>query len=427
MRVTDITKRTHVVDNMQKNSKHLKMLQGEMATGKKINKTSDDPIGATIVQDIVTTISRNDQIVKNIDTNIAWLERNEVELNHAAELMEQAKVLALSQANDTATLESRAIVAQELRAIREALLDVANARIGKLYLFSGTQTFTQPLRVNHPIQEAKVSLTEVPQKDVAELLDVTQFRAQFEEHSSNEYRVKISRTGTFGHALYQVSDDFGETWSKEHVLLPVIKVFNPEGKPNDEVILRFTNEEGRPEHEVKDAEGASFDSTAEDIVFPEGLEFVYVPNPKIAYDGNTQKKEVLIGNNTTAPLNITADELFLGKVEEGVNIFGVLGALEKAMDANDGEAVAERIQQLDNARNQVLQQAATVGNTIRELEKAKAKLDDQVFSKQKRLSEVQDIDLAESMVELNTAELTNRTSLEASGRLIQPTLLEFLR
>ncbi|MBF0286390.1 MAG: hypothetical protein HQM14_01115 [SAR324 cluster bacterium] len=412
---------------MQKNSQRLKTLQGELATGKRINKTSDDPIGATIVQDIVTTISRNDQTVKNIDTNIAWLDRNEIELNHVAELMEQAKVLALSQANDTATLESRAIVAQELRAIREAMFDAANARMGKLFIFSGTQTFTQPLRINHPIQEAKVSLTDVPQKDVAELLDVTQFKAQFEEHSSNEYRVKISRTGAFGHALYQVSDDFGETWSKEHVLLPVIKVFNSDGKPNDEVILRFTNEEGRPEHEVKDAEGASFDSTAEDIVFPEGLEFVYVPNPKIAYDGNTQKKEVLIGNNITAPLNITADELFLGKGEDGVNIFGVLGALEKAMDANDGEAVANRIQQLDTARNQVLQQAATAGNTIRELEKAKAKLEDQVFSKEKRLSDVQDIDLAESMVELNTAELTNRTSLEASGRLIQPTLLEFLR
>lgn len=427
MRVTDVTKREQVVGHMQKNSQRLQTLQTELATGRRINRPSDDPIGATVVQDIVTTISRNEQDIRNIDSNISWLEHTEIELNHVSELLEKAKVLAVSQANDATTLESRAIVAQELRAIREALFDAANAKFGKLYLFSGTKTFTQPLSQNSPIQEAKVQTVDIKQKDVSELLDVAQFQAQFEEHSSNEYRVRISETGTFGRALFQVSDDFGETWSKENVLLPVVKVFNADGKPNDKVLLRFTNEEGLAANEVDEESAASFDFAASDIVFPEGLEFVYLPNPKIAYEGNSQKKEVLIANNTTVPLNITAQELFLESEDDHVDIFGVLSALEQALDADDGDAVANRLEHLDAARTQVLKQIATVGNTIHELDKAKAKLDDQVFSKQTRLSEVQDIDLATSMVEMNTAELNNRTALDAGGRLIQPTLLEFLR
>lgn len=425
MRVTDLTKRDQIVDQMQRNAKRLKTLQEELATGKRINKTSDDPIGATIIQDTVTTISRNQQIAHNTDTNIAWLERMEIELNHVTDLLENAKVLAVSQANDATTAESRAIVAQELRAIRTALFDSANARFGKLYLFSGTETLTQPLRFNEPMQEAKTFSGTASQKDVSGSLDLEQFKAQFEENSSNEYRVRITRTGSFGHALYQVSDDHGATWSKEQILLPVIKVVNPEGLPDDNVILRFTSKDGRHSDVVHDAKFLDF--TAGETIFPEGLEFVHEPNPKIAYDGNSQKKEVLIANNTTVPITITAEELFLKNGEDGINVFDVLRALEQAMDADDGTGVADRLAQLDAARDQVLKRVATIGQTIRELEQAKSKLDDQVFTKQKRLSEVQDIDLAESMIELNTAELNNRSSLDAGGRLIQPTLLEFLR
>ncbi len=427
MRVTDITKRDQVVEHIQRNGKQMQRLQGELATGKKINKTSDDPIGATIIQDTVTTISRNQQIVHNTDTNIAWLEQIEIELNHVAELLGKAKVLTLSQANDTATSEGRAVVAQELRSIRTALFDAANARSGKLYLFSGTETFTRPLQFNDPVQEARIGSLNIPQKDVSELIDLEQFKAQFEEHSSNEYRVQITRTGTFGRALYQVSDDRGETWSREQILLPVIKVVNPDGKPDDQVILRFTSKDGIHSNVVGGQNADFFDFADSNMVFQEGLEFTYLPNPQIAYNGNSQKKEVMIANNTTVPITITAKNLFLKNGEDSVNVFDLLSALGKALDADDGASVANRIAQLDAARNQVLKQVATVGNTVRELEKSKVKLDDQVFTKQKRLSEVQDIDLAEAMVGLNSAELNNKSSLDAGGRLLQPTLLQFLR
>lgn len=427
MRVTEITKRNQVVDQIQTNSKRLETLQEELATGKKINKTSDDPVGATIIQDTVTTISRNEQIVHNTDTNISWLERIEIELNTVADLLENAKVLAVAQANDTSTAESRAVVAQELRSIKTALFDAANARAGKLYLFSGTETLTQPLRFNDPIQEAQINTESVLQEDGAPELNLEEFNAQFEEHSTNEYHIRITRPGGFGRALYQVSDDRGETWSKEQILLPVIDVFNREGKPDDKIILRFTSAYGIHSEVVNQTEGGFFNFANAPTIFPEGLEWIYEPNPQVAYDGNSQKKEVMIANNTTVPLTITAEELFLKNGEGSVNVFGLLNTLEKALEENDGESIAKRLNELDQARNQVLMQVATAGNTIQELETAKLKLDEQIFTKEKRLAEVQDIDLAESMIELNTAELNNSSSLDAGARLIQPTLLKFLQ
>ena len=76
MRVTEVTKRDHVVDNIQRSSGKLQDIQIQMASGRRLNKTSDDPIGAARSQDIVTTLSSEKQQLQNIVDNIAWLQRS---------------------------------------------------------------------------------------------------------------------------------------------------------------------------------------------------------------------------------------------------------------------------------------------------------------------------------------------------------------
>jgi flagellin-like hook-associated protein FlgL len=55
------------------------------------------------------------------------------------------------------------------------------------------------------------------------------------------------------------------------------------------------------------------------------------------------------------------------------------------------------------------------------------KLEDQTFEHEKRLSEIRDVDLAKTSLEVNTAEVNNRLALDTGSRLIQPTLADFLR
>lgn len=316
MRVTESTKRDNVLGNIQKNSSRLQDLQTKMATGQKINRTSDDPVGATILQDIHTNITRKEQMARNIDTNISWLERCEVELGHLGELLTKARTLVVSQAGDSASYESRVTVAQELRSIRQALIDAGNAKNGKLYLFSGTKTLTKPLRINNPIQDAKVVTQGVEQEDVGQLLDVQQFKATFDGFSSNPYRIRVTKTGSFGYARFVVSDDGGQTWSKEQMLVPTFEVWNPDGLPSDKVKLKFADDQGLLGELLPSAFNFMEDNTflfdVEDfgVVFPEGIEFVFFPNPPLSYDGNSKKKEVLVADGTTLPLNITAEELF---------------------------------------------------------------------------------------------------------------------
>ena len=433
MRVTEVTKRDHVVDNMQKSSGKLQDIQIQMASGRRLNKTSDDPIGAARSQDIVTTISSQKQLLQNIDDNIAWLQRSELEIGHINEVLGQIRTLAISQAGSDSNEESRQMVAREFSIARKILFDSGNAREGKLYLFSGIKSLSPALKKNGIFQPAKVDVGGVVQKDIRELLDVKQFRSQFEGFSSNNYRIRVTKGGVWGQARVKISDDGGRTWSKEQTLRPLTHVFNPDGKLNDQVLLKFSDEEGRlgnvlpKQFDFNSEKSAEFDLYALGIIFPEGIEFVYQPNPEVTYNGSIHKKEALISNGLSIPVNVTAQELLFGEGEEGVDTFSLLVAMERALLENDGIAIAERLGELDLAQNQVLKQQADVGNIVRELYSTKSQLGDQQFEKERQLSDIQDLDIAEATVDLKVAEANNKLSLNTGARLIQPSLSDFLR
>ena len=433
MRVTEVTKRDHVVDNMQKSSGKLQDIQIQMASGRRLNKTSDDPIGAARSQDIVTTISSQKQLLQNIDDNIAWLQRSELEIGHINEVLGQIRTLAISQAGSDSNEESRQMVAREFSIARKILFDSGNAREGKLYLFSGIKSLSPSLKKNGIFQPAKVEVDGVVQKDIRELLDVKQFRSQFEGFSSNNYRIRVTKGGVWGQARVKISDDGGRTWSKEQTLRPLTHVFNPDGKLNDQVLLKFSDEEGRlgnvlpKQFDFNSEKSAEFDLDALGIIFPEGIEFVYQPNPEVTYNGSIHKKEALISNGLSIPVNVTAKELLFGEGEEGVDTFSLLVAMERALLENDGIAIAERLGELDLAQNQVLKQQADVGNIVRELYSIKSQLGNQQFEKERQLSDIQDLDIAEATVDLKVAEANNKLSLNTGARLIQPSLSDFLR
>ena len=433
MRVTEVTKRDHVVDNMQKSSGKLQDIQIQMASGRRLNKTSDDPIGAARSQDIVTTISSQKQLLQNIDDNIAWLQRSELEIGHINEVLGQIRTLAISQAGSDSNEESRQMVAREFSIARKILFDSGNAREGKLYLFSGIKSLSPALKKNGIFQPAKVEVGGVVQKDIRELLDVKQFRSQFEGFSSNNYRIRVTKGGVWGQARVKISDDGGRTWSKEQTLRPLTHVFNPDGKLNDQVLLKFSDEEGRlgnvlpKQFDFNSEKSAEFDLDALGIIFPEGIEFVYQPNPEVTYNGSIHKKEALISNGLSIPVNVTAQELLFGEGEEGVDTFSLLVAMERALLENDGIAIAKRLGELDLAQNQVLKQQADVGNIVRELYSTKSQLGNQQFEKERQLSDIKDLDIAEATVDLKVAEANNKLSLNTGARLIQPSLSDFLR
>jgi flagellin-like hook-associated protein FlgL len=221
--------------------------------------------------------------------------------------------------------------------------------------------------------------------------------------------VKIIKGGSYGVAQCVISDDEGKTWSQPKLLQQKNEIFNPDGKASNVVQLIF-NAKGKP-------------------FFREGLEFQFDGNEFVEYHGNDQIKEVLIDNGIKVALNITARQLFSRDPEDSdtVNVFEVLNRLSESLDLDDQTAVLKSIDDVDKSVNQILSRRGQIGSTFIELETSEDRIANNVDFKRDELSKLEDVDLAKGAVDLNKAELKNKVALDASARLIQPTLINFLK
>ena len=414
MRVTDLTKQNAIVRNMANNAEHLQKLQDNMSTGRRINKLSDDPVGATQVQDLRTKVAYMGSVQSNLQQNFLWLDRTEAELMHASELLQDAKSLTLAQANANADRDTRLVTAEEMRSIGDNLIQSGNAAIGKVYMFGGSKTLTPPLARSPLVQPAEIDPDDLS-ADVRFVLDPAQFAAEFEGYSSNQYVLRITREGPLGKARYEVSDNGGKSWSKEQTLLPVVEMVREDGKLSDKVILRFTARENDP--------------IGDPLVFPEGLQYRFEPNPPVRYQGNDDKRMVAVSESKLLPLNVTGDRVFFQQegAPDSVNIFETLLALERALTQNDSKVISQRLDELDKAQQQILASTASVGAVRKEMETQLDKLADRELTTVKRMSEIEDLNFAEATVDMNMASARHEATLSTSAKLIQPSLLSFLR
>ncbi len=240
-------------------------------------------------------------------------------------------------------------------------------------------------------------------------IDPAEFEAVFNGYSKDNYLVRVIKGGAFGVAQVIISDDEGKTWSQPKVLNRKTEIFNPEGKASNKVDLEFK------------ASGNPF--------LREGLEFKFNENEFVKYKGNEQIKEVLVDNGIKVALNINAKQLFKKDPanEDSTDVFDMLNRLSEALEDDDQLSVMKSIDDIDKSINQVLKFRSQIGSTFKELESSEERIQQNMDFKKEELSKLEDMDLAKGAVDLNKAELKHKTALDASAKLIQPTLIDFLR
>jgi len=145
MRVSDKMNYNQSMAAINKNRTDLMTYQNQAATQKRINKPSDDPLGAARILTSKTEIQGFEQYKRNILSAKESVEVSEQSLSQASELLIRAKELAIDQADDAANgPESRRITAAEVKQIYEQMVNVANRRYGDHYLFAGHKTLNAP-------------------------------------------------------------------------------------------------------------------------------------------------------------------------------------------------------------------------------------------------------------------------------------------
>ncbi len=112
---------------------------------------------------------------------------------------------------------------------------------------------------------------------------------------------------------------------------------------------------------------------------------------------------------------------------DGTNIFGVLSDLEVSLRTNSKEGVQGSLDRLDEALAQVVLARAEIGSRTSTLQSSLESLTKGVIDTKSLASSLEDVDNFELVSDLNKSESTLKASLASSGKLIQPSLLDFLK
>ena len=146
MRVTQNMLTNFSTRALQQSQGKLFKTQEQLSTGNKINRASDDPQGMRKILDYRSSLSQIAQYKENISAGKERVEMAETTLDAVQDLLTQAKETAMD--NATSEFSSRGAAAQNIRGVMEQAMGLANARIGKEYLFAGYLSDAAPFTID---------------------------------------------------------------------------------------------------------------------------------------------------------------------------------------------------------------------------------------------------------------------------------------
>lgn len=139
------------------------------------------------------------------------------------------------------------------------------------------------------------------------------------------------------------------------------------------------------------------------------------------YNGDAGQIEREIGAGVRLAINVVGRDVFIPAIE-------AISQLITDIEAGDTQAVGGRdLTNLDSALDNLLTYRAQVGAKTNRLELAQNRLMTLQTDVTRLKSDLEEADLAEVAVQLTTYENAYRMALSAAGKIIQPTLLDFLR
>lgn len=368
MRIADKMNFDQVNSSLGKNRSDMAELQNQAATQKRLTKPSDDPLAATRVLQTRTEIEAGKQFLKSVSQAKNFLEYSDQSLGELSEILMRAKELAISQSNDASASEStRQVAASEIEQLFAQAVQVGNRKQGDRFLFGGFRTTRPPFDANG------------------------NYRGD-----SGEMKITINKEAQV--AMNMPGD---RIFLGKSVQTPTSTLPPSSGGPGPEPKL-----DPQPTH-GNDPE-----------VRP-----VPVRAPASRFATQPDEANVQGKNAPGEEPNNLADTWRTN----GTNVFKVLTDLEIGLRANDKATVQESLDRIDEALAQVVIARSTLGARAQTLNSAMESLQKGQVDAKTLASNLEDVDTFELVSDINKTESTLKASLQTSGKLIQPSLLDFLR
>jgi flagellar hook-associated protein 3 FlgL len=379
MRITAKMITAEMTGNIFRQKEALFKAQKKVATGKQFHRPSDDPVAMGRAMRYRGTLDALTQSQRNIEHGLTWLQVSETALDQAEDSLNDAVRIAADQS--AGTLDSRDTAARQIAAIREELRHSANTRLGERFLYAGHQTRQAPF-------DHQVAISAGAPQDIRFNLaaDATDATLQIRDATGT-----VVRTITLGDG---VTPGSGGTAGINSVAW--------DGRDAGGAVL---------------GDGVyTFTVAAQDT----GAAVV----DSVTYNGDRGDIPLLTGDRLDVIINSDGMETF-------GDLFERLGRLQQALQNPDAAAgaaqAAQEITGLEAALDRLRTARAEGAVKYQRLESAQDRLAQMRLKIEDALDATQNADMAEAITELKALETAYETTLASAARILQTSLIDFLR
>ena len=309
MRITNSMMITRTMRNQNTNLEKMNKWNHDLSTLTNLHKPSDDPIRVSRTLRLESDISMSKQYKDNIESARSWLEKTESAFNEINSVYQSIRELAVQGANGILKNEDTQKIAQEIKELKNHLIQIGNDTYLGRHIFTGYKTD--------------------------------------------------------------------------------VRLLNDDGSYN-----AGTN--------------------------PDEIDFATLKDEIIQYK---------VGDSQHIDVNITGDRVFGSPVGSGnkPQLFADIDDLLTALDKGNHEDASASIAKMDEQLKVLLQVRGEVGAKVNMIDVMSERMFDVNVNLRDLLSKTRDTDVAETQIQLVTAEAAYSASLAVTARIIQPTLVDFLR
>ena len=393
--------------SLMDNQSKLSDTQEALSTGKKLNRPSDDPVGAAKVVRLTEELDKLTQYQRNNDFLIGSLEQQETVLDGITSAVDRARVLTIQSGSGAITDNDRAALGSELKEIRDELLDLMNSKDANgQYIYSGHQSDTPAFSIASTNNGNIISYAGDAGKNFVNVSDNSKIQSTssgfdvFENVLARlEFEVNPTGTATVNDAQINSQDAFDRFHSANFDnLTPANNNFELTVQASGEVEL------------TNSGTGASYGTvpfTSGQPFTIEGMEFTVTGGVGDTVDFSLQTPE-------KKNLAQTVNDLYEVLSTPGLS----QETYQKALD--------DTLIGLDNGLQKVALERSSVGGRMNAAQSSYSNnLDLEVVTKAAR-SAIEDVDYAEASVEFSKQEAALNATLATFPKLSNLSLFDYI-
>ncbi|AKA70321.1 flagellar hook-associated protein FlgL [Clostridium scatologenes] len=446
MRVTNKMLANNYLTDMSANLNNLQRIQQQMSTGKNFTKPSDDPFNVARSMQMHTAIDANTQYNKNITNTINWLDTTDTALGQLGNVFQSIRERLISSGDAAYGSDERTKIKDEINQQIGQIGQILNTTFAGEYVFGGTKGSSKPVDATMDSSYGEVTNTVAGGKGT--------INGKFYGSGNAKFTIEVAAVDSSG----KVTKVNVSKTTASGTISSSTASLNKDGNfdiGNDLTFSIETNVSNKaltidPTTKSKTASGSTytFDCTSSgnaELIYCKADKTELITDPTKAtaedisqFDMISRKRKTEISQGVLVDYNVSASEVIKYGNGESDDLRSLLSRIVNHLDGKDetgasNEAAAnkaltnEDLADLDKAIKQTLKIRSEVGAKQNRMDSAKEQNIQGNTNMTDILSKTEDIDVTQKVMEFATMQTVYLASLQTSAKVLQPTLMDYMR